>query len=613
VAIDPDTLEMTVLSDYSEVAYDGAGMGPDGMIYASVNGRYVQINISNGFATVTGAAVSYSMPIMDGTSSAPAQQIVLKDQKNDADREVTVGGYMYYGADDWDVPYLVKLFDYSAGTTKNHYYGGMDTYAAAIAYIGCEQVDAYYFYEYYLAVNSSGELYKLTEKTKVYDNTLGWQRSAELIADLGLNVKNGASMEMLSGTVAMISVSGASGVELYSFDLTTNTLKSLGTLAGVTDLVGLSLLSEVQAAETTAKAQRPSATFSVPASDNAAGKDAQNDGVTIAGNTVKIDLVEAQNVTNGKLVVTFDPGKLTFQSITGAGTLIAVNDSMAAEGKLIIAYAAGSAISAGDVLASLVFAYEGEYVTTQVTISAEQRNELDSVTEDATVVVIDNYVPSADNTLKDLSVEEGTLTPAFDSNVTEYTVQVPYEVEKLTVLATLNDERAAVVISDTALTDVGTVVITVTVTAENGDVKVYTITATRNACTHQHTEIIPGKAPTCTETGLTEGKKCTVCGETLVAQEVLPANGHTEETIPGKAPTCTETGLTEGKKCTVCGETLVAQDEIPATEHYFEHGFCVDCGAPGGSPTTGDPMVAVLCAVVFSGLGMALVIRKKKD
>ncbi|MBE6974235.1 MAG: cadherin-like beta sandwich domain-containing protein, partial [Ruminococcaceae bacterium] len=408
-------------------------------------------------------------------------------------------------------------------------------------------------------------------------------------------------------------VSGASGVELYSFDLTTNTLKSLGTLAGVTDLVGLSLLSEVQAAETTAKAQRPSATFSVPASDNAAGKDAQNDGVTIAGNTVKIDLVEAQNVTNGKLVVTFDPGKLTFQSITGAGTLIAVNDSMAAEGKLIIAYAAGSAISAGDVLASLVFAYEGEYVTTQVTISAEQRNELDSVTEDATVVVIDNYVPSADNTLKDLSVEEGTLTPAFDSNVTEYTVQVPYEVEKLTVLATLNDERAAVVISDTALTDVGTVVITVTVTAENGDVKVYTITATRNACTHQHTEIIPGKAPTCTETGLTEGKKCTVCGETLVAQEVLPANGHTEETIPGKAPTCTETGLTEGKKCTVCGETLVAQDEIPATEHYFEHGFCVDCGAPGGSPTTGDPMVAVLCAVVFSGLGMALVIRKKKD
>ncbi|MBQ2920052.1 MAG: discoidin domain-containing protein, partial [Oscillospiraceae bacterium] len=86
-----------------------------------------------------------------------------------------------------------------------------------------------------------------------------------------------------------------------------------------------------------------------------------------------------------------------------------------------------------------------------------------------------------------------------------------------------------------------------------------------------HTEeVIPGKDATCTETGLTEGKKCSVCGETLVAQEEIPATGHTEETIPGKAPTCTETGLTEGKKCSVCGEIIVAQEEIPATGHTEE-------------------------------------------
>ena len=86
-----------------------------------------------------------------------------------------------------------------------------------------------------------------------------------------------------------------------------------------------------------------------------------------------------------------------------------------------------------------------------------------------------------------------------------------------------------------------------------------------------HTEeIIPGKAATCTEAGLTEGKKCSVCGEILVAQEEIAVLEHTEEIIPGKAATCTETGLTEGKKCSVCGEILVAQEEIAVLEHAGE-------------------------------------------
>ena len=83
-------------------------------------------------------------------------------------------------------------------------------------------------------------------------------------------------------------------------------------------------------------------------------------------------------------------------------------------------------------------------------------------------------------------------------------------------------------------------------------------------------EIIPGKAATCTEAGLTDGKKCSVCGEILVAQQEIKALGHKEEVIPGKAATCTESGLTEGKKCSVCGEILVAQKEIKALGHKEE-------------------------------------------
>ena len=93
-----------------------------------------------------------------------------------------------------------------------------------------------------------------------------------------------------------------------------------------------------------------------------------------------------------------------------------------------------------------------------------------------------------------------------------------------------------------------------------------------------HTEeVVAGKDATCTETGLTEGKKCSVCGETLVAQEEIPMANHTEEVIPGKAATCTEAGLTDGKKCSVCGETTVAQEEIPAG-HNIVDGACTVCG-----------------------------------
>ena len=55
---------------------------------------------------------------------------------------------------------------------------------------------------------------------------------------------------------------------------------------------------------------------------------------------------------------------------------------------------------------------------------------------------------------------------------------------------------------------------------------------------------------------------------------------HTEVTIPGKAPTCTETGLTDGKKCSVCGEITVPQQVIPVLPHSDENGdgMCDQCG-----------------------------------
>ena len=58
-----------------------------------------------------------------------------------------------------------------------------------------------------------------------------------------------------------------------------------------------------------------------------------------------------------------------------------------------------------------------------------------------------------------------------------------------------------------------------------------------------HTEVTDAAvAPTCTETGITEGSHCSVCNTVLKAQEVIPAMGHTEVTDAAVATTCTETG-----------------------------------------------------------------------
>ena len=90
-------------------------------------------------------------------------------------------------------------------------------------------------------------------------------------------------------------------------------------------------------------------------------------------------------------------------------------------------------------------------------------------------------------------------------------------------------------------------------------------------CPHK-VSTTPAVAPTCTETGLTEGQHCTVCGRTLLEQQVIDALGHTEETMGAKDPTCTDTGLTEGSKCSVCGDILTMQEILPALGHEYDEG-----------------------------------------
>jgi len=100
-----------------------------------------------------------------------------------------------------------------------------------------------------------------------------------------------------------------------------------------------------------------------------------------------------------------------------------------------------------------------------------------------------------------------------------------------------------------------------------------------------HTEVVDAAvAATCTTAGKTEGKHCSVCNAVIVAQTEVAAKGHTEVIDKAVAPTCSATGLTEGKHCSVCSEVIVAQTVVPATGEHTEEvtpGKAATCTATG--------------------------------
>ena len=93
-----------------------------------------------------------------------------------------------------------------------------------------------------------------------------------------------------------------------------------------------------------------------------------------------------------------------------------------------------------------------------------------------------DYTPSTpgksgNNALSALTVSAGTLTPAFDPAVTEYTLSLPQGTEKITLTATPSDSNATVQGDGELTLQEGENMLPLVVTAENGDTKTYTVTA----------------------------------------------------------------------------------------------------------------------------------------
>ena len=81
-----------------------------------------------------------------------------------------------------------------------------------------------------------------------------------------------------------------------------------------------------------------------------------------------------------------------------------------------------------------------------------------------------------------------------------------------------------------------------------------------------HDEIVDDAVlPTCEQSGLTEGKHCSVCNTVIVKQDFIDMLGHEYVDHDDKAATCTESGWSNRKSCTRCN--CVAYVEAPALGH----------------------------------------------
>ena len=101
-----------------------------------------------------------------------------------------------------------------------------------------------------------------------------------------------------------------------------------------------------------------------------------------------------------------------------------------------------------------------------------------------------------------------------------------------------------------------------------------------DALGHQMGEWYTVKVATCLEKG-SKRRDCQRCDYYETKEVTAPCVVVKDEAV---APTCKDTGLTEGSHCCVCGKTIIEQQIIPTTEHPFGNWYEVypiSCGKDG--------------------------------
>ena len=192
------------------------------------------------------------------------------------------------------------------------------------------------------------------------------------------------------------------------------------------------------------------------------------------GDTVTVTVQYSSDAAIGSydFLLNYDATLLQYvsgaDSETGNGKLPFVNYNENSDPKVVSRSVKFKALATGNA----VFSTQAKYIV-------NNDFSLMSTTEaNASLTIHPKHTASADNSLKSLSVSGGSFSPEFSPSKTKYSMEVEYGVKKLTVSAVANHTKAKVSISKTDL-ELGENTVKITVTAENGDKKTYTLTVTR--------------------------------------------------------------------------------------------------------------------------------------
>lgn len=201
-----------------------------------------------------------------------------------------------------------------------------------------------------------------------------------------------------------------------------------------------------------------------------------------AGDTITLSFkLNGDSLLGASGTLSYDSSQLT---LTGTKQKIASPWMVEFEGNNFVAYdnALSSPIKKSTELFTATFKVKSLSPGTTVNVSFTSVTASDG-SADINVGTVSYSVKiaeplSTDNNLTSLNVKNATISPKFDPKVTSYTAEVPFSVSKLEIDAKGAD-KSKVTIDNPNLVADATTSVKITVKAENGDSKTYTIKVKR--------------------------------------------------------------------------------------------------------------------------------------
>ena len=211
--------------------------------------------------------------------------------------------------------------------------------------------------------------------------------------------------------------------------------------------------------------------------------------VSVGSNVTATISVSGSDISAYTIYVSYNSGVLQYNSASGSAIVNGGGGTVTASGTsagsfsisfTAIANGSGSITTSGsdvyDINGNAISISHAGATVTVATVSNNGDSNSDSTTEEGqTTETTEDDGRSADCDLASLQVSPGTLTPAFSADRTTYSMQVDEDVTSVVVSASAADSKATTSVSGANSIQKGKNTVRVTVTAENGAVKVYTI------------------------------------------------------------------------------------------------------------------------------------------